>query len=98
MHDSYNDFCYRQRESCEALDRCSGRPGVHAHGRERRRAANANRIKAMRWMPMRCAMQDERMTLRACRPLRAVRDIDMRKTSLERSEADGYMPSLFSTD
>ncbi|WP_321802598.1 hypothetical protein [Burkholderia sp. BCC1993] len=30
--------------------------------------------------------------------LRAAHDIDMRKTSLERPEPDGYMPSLFSTD
>ncbi|WP_175976199.1 hypothetical protein [Burkholderia sp. BCC1047] len=30
MRDSYNDFCYRQRENCEARDRRGGRPCAHA--------------------------------------------------------------------
>lgn len=30
MHDSYNDFCYRQRENCEAGERRGGRPCAHA--------------------------------------------------------------------
>ncbi|WP_161556567.1 hypothetical protein [Burkholderia pyrrocinia] len=66
-------------------------------GFPRRRARNANRINAMRCMFMHRAMRRMRMAVRERHPLRAARDIDMRKTSLDRPEPDGYMPSLFST-
>ncbi|MEK2605253.1 hypothetical protein OHZ10_21740 [Burkholderia arboris] len=59
---------------------------------------NTHRINAMRRMSMQRAKRVERMTVRVCDPLRVARDIDMRKTSLDRPEPDGYMPSLFSTD
>ncbi|WP_193727083.1 hypothetical protein [Burkholderia sp. BE17] len=62
------------------------------------RAGNRNRINAMRCTQMHSTMRRMRMAARACHPLRAARDIDMRKTSLDRPEPDGYMPSLFSTD
>ncbi|WP_193101259.1 hypothetical protein [Burkholderia sp. Z1] len=62
------------------------------------RAGNANRIKAMRCTLAYRAIHDMRMTVRERDPLRAAPDIDMRKTSLDRPEPDGYMPSLFSTD
>ncbi len=31
MRDSYNDFCYRQRENCEGCDRRDNRLCAHAH-------------------------------------------------------------------
>ncbi|WP_322087447.1 hypothetical protein [Burkholderia sp. BCC1999] len=67
-------------------------------GCARRREGNTNRINAMRCVSMARAKRVERMTVRERDPLRAARDIDMRKTSLDRPEPDGYMPSLFSTD
>ncbi|WP_423761365.1 hypothetical protein [Burkholderia sp. NLJ2] len=67
-------------------------------GCERCRAGNGNRINAMRCMLAHRARRDMRMAVRERHPLRAARDIDMRKTSLDRPEPDGYMPSLFSTD
>ncbi|MCA3777585.1 MAG: hypothetical protein IOC39_12400 [Burkholderia sp.] len=63
-----------------------------------RREGNTHRINAMRCVSMQRAKQVERMTVRGRDPLRVARDIDMRKTSLDRPEPDGYMPSLFSTD
>ncbi|WP_175883852.1 hypothetical protein [Burkholderia sp. BCC0044] len=98
MRDSYNDFCYRQRENCEARDRRGGRLCAHA-----RRSCGMTRTK--RQSNQRDAMH-ARMSIDAAgihvdrerHPLRAACDIDMRKTSLERSGPDGYMPSLFSTD
>ncbi|WP_175814670.1 hypothetical protein [Burkholderia diffusa] len=67
-------------------------------GCERCRAGNVNRINAMRCLLTHRAIRATRMAVRERHPLRAARDIDMRKTSLERPEPDGYMPSLFSTD
>lgn len=67
-------------------------------GCERWRAGNRNRINAMRCTQMHIMMRRVQTAFRARHPLRAARDIDMRKTSLERPEQDGYMPSLFSTD
>ncbi|QQJ99014.1 hypothetical protein JG536_23650 [Burkholderia ambifaria] len=67
-------------------------------GSDRRRERNANRINAMRCMPMHRAARGVRMAVREHHALRAAHDIDMRKTSLDRPEPDGYMPSLFSTD
>ncbi|MBY8605358.1 hypothetical protein K7N18_10965 [Burkholderia arboris] len=63
-----------------------------------RREGNTNRINAMRCVSMQSAKQVERMTVLGRDLLRAARDIDMRKTSLDHPEPDGYMPSLFSTD
>ncbi|WP_185658154.1 hypothetical protein [Burkholderia sp. Bp8992] len=63
-----------------------------------RREGNVNRINAMRRVSMDRARRRERMRVRERDPLRAACDIDMRKTSLDRPEPDGYMPSLFSTD
>ncbi|WP_175219375.1 MULTISPECIES: hypothetical protein [Burkholderia] len=62
------------------------------------RERNANRINVMRSMPAYRAMQGVQASVREHQPLRAAHDIDMRKTSLDRPEPDGYMPSLFSTD
>lgn len=98
MRDSYNDFCYRQRENCEACDRVGG-GGARKHlDCDRRHEENARRINALRCVPMHRAKRGERTTVRGRDPLRAARDIDMRKTSLDRPDPDGYMPSLFSTD
>ncbi|MDR0244981.1 MAG: hypothetical protein LBJ65_25575 [Burkholderia sp.] len=63
-----------------------------------RREGNTNRINALRRVPNHRAKRVERMAVRERDALRAARDIDMRKTSLDRPEPDGYMPSLFSTD
>ncbi|MDN7849077.1 hypothetical protein [Burkholderia seminalis] len=65
---------------------------------DRRHEENAHRINALRCVPMHRAKRGERTTVRGRDPLRAARDIDMRKTSLDRPDPDGYMPSLFSTD
>ncbi|QTO22002.1 hypothetical protein [Burkholderia seminalis] len=65
---------------------------------DRRHEENARRINALRCVPMHRAKRGERTTVRGRDPLRAARDIDMRKTSLDRPDPDGYMPSLFSTD
>ncbi|AQQ22625.1 hypothetical protein A8D61_31580 [Burkholderia cenocepacia] len=67
-------------------------------GCARSRERNANRINAMRCRPVLRLMRDGQPTVRERRLLRAACDIDMRKTSLDRPEPDGYMPSLFSTD
>ncbi|MDT6995646.1 hypothetical protein [Burkholderia cenocepacia] len=98
MRDSYNDFCYRQRENCEGRDRRGGR--WCAYARRLREVARtkrqSNQCDAMR--PVLRLMRDGQTTVRERRLLRAACDIDMRKTSLDRPEPDGYMPSLFSTD
>ncbi|OMG71172.1 hypothetical protein BW685_22425 [Burkholderia ubonensis] len=67
-------------------------------GCERCHAGNANRINAMQCRRRYGAMRGTRRAARVRDPLRAACDIDMRKTSLDRPEPDGYMPSLFSTD
>ncbi|WP_164725496.1 hypothetical protein [Burkholderia cenocepacia] len=98
MRDSYNDFCYRQRENCEARDRRGGRLCAHASrlsGGTRTKRQSNQRDATHAGMSIDAAaihVDRERHSLRAAC------DIDMRKTSLDRPEPDGYMPSLFSTD
>ncbi|KWF16718.1 hypothetical protein [Burkholderia pseudomultivorans] len=66
----------------------------HAH----RRTGNGNRINTMGAPRRGRAMPDAKVAVDARDALRARRDIDMRKTSLDRPDPDGFMPSLFSTD
>ncbi|WP_156187212.1 MULTISPECIES: hypothetical protein [Burkholderia] len=75
----------------------AGRARMRAGG-DASRTGNANRINAMRCVPPHRARQRVQAAVRGCRRLRAAPDIDIRKTSLDRLEPDGYMPSLFSTD
>ncbi|MCR4466108.1 hypothetical protein [Burkholderia sp. SCN-KJ] len=98
MHDSYNDFCYRQRQTCEAHACRDDEPCMHARrpaatldGKRQSNQCAAARADASR-EARRAGDRDSDVALRAAH------DIDMRKTSLERPEPDGYMPSLFSTD
>ncbi|MDN7776496.1 hypothetical protein QZM97_34615 [Burkholderia orbicola] len=98
MHDSYNDFCYRQRENCEGRDRRGGRPCAHAC---RLRGVTRTKRQSNQRDAMHAGTSVEAAGIHVDRerhPLRAACDIDMRKTSLERYDPDGYMPSLFSID
>ncbi|MBU9628473.1 hypothetical protein KTE60_04150 [Burkholderia multivorans] len=66
----------------------------HAHCR----TGNGNRINAMSVPCRDRAMPHARAAVEAHDALRVRRDIDMRKTSLDRPDPDGFMPSLFSID
>ncbi|MBR8123512.1 hypothetical protein KDW39_10150 [Burkholderia multivorans] len=66
----------------------------HAHCR----AGNGNRINTMSVPCRDRAMPHAKAAVEAHDALRVRRDIDMRKTSLDRPDPDGFMPSLFSID
>ncbi|WP_081056760.1 hypothetical protein [Burkholderia pseudomultivorans] len=66
----------------------------HAH----RRTGNGNRINMMGEPRRGCGDAACEGDVESHDALRARRDIDMHKTSLDRPDPDGFMPSLFSTD
>ncbi|WP_205611405.1 hypothetical protein [Burkholderia sp. Nafp2/4-1b] len=98
MRDSYNDFCYRPREKCEGHACRDDERCMHAHRQQA--VPHVKGQSNQRAAPRADASRDARYTGhgKQCVSLRAARDIDMRKTSLERPKPDGYMPSLFSID
>ncbi|MDS0791190.1 hypothetical protein NUV26_03415 [Burkholderia pseudomultivorans] len=98
MRDSYNDFCYRQRENCEGRERRHCRLCAHAHLARAppNRKRQSNQYDGRTSSRLRDAAYE--VGVEAHDALRARRDIDMRKTSLDRPDPDGFMPSLFSTD
>ncbi|WP_080401491.1 hypothetical protein [Burkholderia ubonensis] len=85
-------------DSAKNTKRAAGSDRVRVRARIARRGAcmqNGNRINAMRGIRRR---RDARLARTACATLHARRDIDIRKTSLDRPDPDGFMASLFSTD
>ncbi|PRH44446.1 hypothetical protein [Burkholderia multivorans] len=62
------------------------------------RTGNGNRINTMSAPRRGRAMRHAKAGVEAHDALRVRRDIDMRKTSLDRPDPDGFMPSLFSID
>ncbi|WP_261539153.1 hypothetical protein [Burkholderia multivorans] len=62
------------------------------------RTGNGSRINTMRAPRRGRAMPHAKAGFEAHDALRMRRDIDMHKTSLDRPDPDGFMPSLFSND
>ncbi|MDN7946931.1 hypothetical protein QZM79_23255 [Burkholderia multivorans] len=62
------------------------------------RTGNGNRINTMSVPCRGRAMPHAKAAIGPHDALRVRRDIDMRKTSLDRPNPDGFMPSLFSID
>ncbi|MCO1455940.1 hypothetical protein L0Z02_17430 [Burkholderia multivorans] len=62
------------------------------------RTGNGSRINTMRAPRRGRAMPHAKAGFEAHDALRVRRDIDMHKTSLDRPDPDGFMPSLFSND
>ncbi|MBU9435639.1 hypothetical protein KTE91_11040 [Burkholderia multivorans] len=62
------------------------------------RTGNGSRINTMSAPRRGRAMPHAKAAVEAHDALRVRRDIDMRKTSLDRPDPDGFMPSLFSID